>query len=1231
MKMKLLKKILSLSMAALLLVSSPTVPFADTSGMSTRELALRAKQAEKIFNEQKALRNIELKKILQDDSLSRVERMRAVRDLQNTFRKKSRLLYAEYRLPFLERVLEETNATLPEGQKIKRTKGTDVYLRDGDGRIVRSPEGRPMLNPAHRGMDGGDLDLGGSPRAVEELSSNLEKYDVAVTSNTMDAPGYRDYGSVETTINIKGQTDIPGSEAHHTQVQMDSFSKETYTSFAMAEDQPGRALVEVNDDIKKGIKGFNTDPQKLLRSYDGDMQEAMQGMNKAALKSIDSGNVTDAQLKKILKETGLKRDVKKFKQQLRAIKKGHLASEMGLDEKNIRAYQEACRKTTEQALENAQKTAAAEMKAARGEIDELERLAESDDTPPAEREKYSKKAREMRHRLKDSEIRIEQSTLANREKLSGGNYDTYYEKKHGKTPASKTVPSPGKPGGISRIDAIKGGLKPDLLSMAGYGLAAYNVYDNMDRLEKGEITESDAAIGITKEVVDVGFGMVTDVASFAATGSIGAGAAGTVATIGVPLVVIGASSYFVGESVEEGLKTLNSFRNEEILEKISRSKTQESLNRLQIRAEELLKAGEATGDWRYFAEAEKIVETLERQYKLTGDTWYRDIADTVYKRIGDVRGRLEEKYGCSIYAVKRRMEEENQPELGELKATLDTPEGPALKEKAEPGQTLCFKVGRKGIWSEGHTIEWYINGRLYKQDPASSPSAGIFRFRLEEVSEEKYTVSVRCVDNTTGSETGKTSVSFKTERDLPGELASFDIEARLGDYAGGKLSGYASRGDILAFEAEVPHPETEEPVATNLLWQLYGPGNKPVQGARKSTQAYEKGGTRTYRFKMKLGGLEDGEYVMGLMHYLAAEPSIKTESTYPFSVYNSVRFTSLIVTPDRDRLENSPVIRNDQEPHFLMGYELKESIDEVKINCVLTDKTSQEVLYRNTFTRQKKSASGRETFGIKVPEGLVPVGHEAVFSAEIIPPDGKAQEKSAPFSVRAYELDLSVPDRLETGKKKNFSIGVPAEFEPPYRIDIETGEGLMIHRDPRSLKGTVTGIAGYGTRDKRSTLRVSVSDSRGRKGKASKTVSIRPKPKPGPPRDPVYRAPASTAKSYPIVWIRKDDRGNGTITVNGRKVTGTVDIRNNSRKGSWGALKIRINGTYNPSSGRMSGNISGDYTWWDSWTKKSTKGSCRGTFSGSKSSSGFRGTWRYHITVPKFNLSRDYSGSWHTR
>ncbi|MBU1083639.1 MAG: hypothetical protein KKG84_00970 [Candidatus Omnitrophica bacterium] len=617
----------------------------------------------------------------------------------------SREVHLKYREPFVQRIIAETNAELPKDQQIKRSLGSDIYKRDEvTGKVLKDEYGRKILNPTHRGMQG-DLDLGGSPSAVEKLEKKFGDYGIGKKvdpkipvshkdyNKVKDAPGYRDFKQAEVTINIEGHVDKPGSSSHLTQVQMDAFSKETYVSVGMNKDQPGRKFVEVNDHIKKGTTGFAGPASVLL---DPRSEDVFQGVGKATLKSIDPPkkpgqvqHVSDEQLNKILKETGYQGDVNTFKSQVADIKQGHLPQGVGLDEKNIKPFQEACQKTTEQALDNAKKIADQEFQKTNERIKKYDEVAKSPDTPEYQKKRFEKEAQKLRDELADSKVRIEQTTLANQEKLKGGNYDTFYEKKAIKPKALPDIPKTPNAPKSPRIDAIKNGLKPDLMSTAGYGLSAYNVYDNVQKYQNGEITKNDMVIGVNKEVVDTGFGIVTDLGTAAAVGGIGTGATGAVATVAAPLVVFAATGYAVSQAAEDGLKMADAFKDEEILEMISKSKTEEAINTMQMAAEEVLKAGEVTGDWKFFAKADDVIYAMDKLYQATGDVFYLQRSNDLADRVDKKKEELEKQYGCSIYDVKNKKKEEAEKEA-EKEKVPETKTAEEVKE-AEREPEIVFE------------------------------------------------------------------------------------------------------------------------------------------------------------------------------------------------------------------------------------------------------------------------------------------------------------------------------------------------------------------------------------------------------------------------------------------------------------------------------------------------------------------------------------------------------------
>ncbi len=751
------------------IVLGVTLVFATSSFAreSTEELANRLLQGQKAFEMSKQTRDSNIRRILSDATLDPKDQQKVIRNLQEGFLKNSRAIHLKYREPFVQRVIAETNAKLPNKQKITKGLGSDIYLRDKKtGKVVRDAKGRKVVNPKHRGWQG-DLDLGGNPRAAEELNTSFKKYGVHLSSDMMDAPGYKDFKEVEVTINVEGRMDKPGSSTHLTQTQMDAFSKETYVSVGMKKNQAGKKLVETNDHIKKAIKGFNTDAAHLVSTKGEDV---LQGMGKGTLKSMDSGGVNRSQLNSILDKAGYKGGTKNFKRQLNHIKGGHLASGVGLDKKNAKAFQTACKGVTEQAVKNASKAAAEEIANKKREIARLEKMVTSSGTSNDLVKKHKNKIKDLQEDLADSKIKMEQSAFANQEKLKGGDYNTFYERNLGK-PGKKSVSILHKPTTpkTSRVGAIKKGLKPGILDIAGYGMSAYSIYDTRQRYLRGEMTKNEATIETAGEVVDTGFGVVTDVGTAAvATGAAVTGSVGIVAMIAGPLVVTAVATHYVTAATKEGLKLVAAYKNEKISTKIADAKIQEAVNTFNIEVNNLMKLGVMTGDWRYFSQADDIIAKLENMYTVTKDeTLYRATND-LFDQVDSVKDFLEKNYGGSIYAMKEKVENARGEEQEKAMAKAGWGKigfGKIITQNihsghGKVGDTFSFRVDRHGNWNEKHTVEWLVNGETFKSFPANNEKVNSLIMSSGYLDPGQYTVAVRIIDAATGKIVTHTSTKF---------------------------------------------------------------------------------------------------------------------------------------------------------------------------------------------------------------------------------------------------------------------------------------------------------------------------------------------------------------------------------------------------------------------------------------------------------------------------------------
>jgi hypothetical protein len=396
----------------------------------------------------------------------------AMENLTKWYQNESRKLVAEYRQPFIEAAIDSTNSRLPKDQRINKSLGSDIYAKDPKtGEVLRGENGKPKLNNKHRGWDG-DIDLGGDPKAAAELRKTFESFNIKTSAR----PGYRDFKSLEVTINVGGRLDNVGSSAHHDQVSVDARSKETYVSETMRKNpdgswaQPGSKAVAVQDHTKKTIKGLQKSPGELMWAENEDV---LQGLAKGTLKSSSTAGLSDHELEKVLSRAGYDSSPAEFRKQLNMLKKGHIPEGARLSEENIAAFQKACQETLNSAADKTSQLAQQELAETDRLAQELETRAKSPDIDQAEAKRLQDQARTLREDIADSKLKLAETRTANTQKLAGNpagtNPDFEYDAKgqyrgdkkalveyQGDSPQTKKPKTPGKGIGVGTLLDMKG-------------------------------------------------------------------------------------------------------------------------------------------------------------------------------------------------------------------------------------------------------------------------------------------------------------------------------------------------------------------------------------------------------------------------------------------------------------------------------------------------------------------------------------------------------------------------------------------------------------------------------------------------------------------------------------------------------------------------------------------------------------------------------------------------------
>lgn len=638
---------------------------------SIEELAKLNFEGTKLFEQKEKTFYNRVGVIIKDSTLSDAQKERKVYLLRQLFMSDSRKIHAQYRQPFLDKVLEETNSKLNNDNKLKASLGSSVYKTDSNGNILTDSNGNKILNPKHRGMKG-DLDLAGTDKAIKELEKTFEKYGikpstspVKVSTGEYKTANYTDFKNVEVTVNsnikhidtVNTVTDEKlaknpnlkltsehqaqmyrasispnGEVSHNKKIELDAYSKETYVSVGMSDNQAGRKLVETNDHIKKAAYGLKADPKELLNAKGEDL---FQGMNKGTLKAISSANVTDGQIEEILVKNQMDISVDEFKHSLNSVKSGQIAQGVGIvNETKMAKYQQACFDITETAKNNTSKVAMQELSEIDARIEELSDLYNN--TPEgAEKEAYKRQMKMWTEQQIDSRLRISKTEEANAHKL-------------GQTIISSE--------GVEMSKLQKGlNIGQKTLNVASNLSDGYEIYDSYSKMKSGEITQNQATAKITEKVVDVGFGLAVDSAVTAATVTTTTSTLGAIATVGAPIIISSVAANYVGEATKEGLELLATYKNEEILNKIADAKMQETANAFMLKAEELLKEGIKTGDADKFMDADELSWRLYDLYQQTKDSALLDASVQIGERSGAVKDFLEQKHGVSIFKLKDKL------------------------------------------------------------------------------------------------------------------------------------------------------------------------------------------------------------------------------------------------------------------------------------------------------------------------------------------------------------------------------------------------------------------------------------------------------------------------------------------------------------------------------------------------------------------------------------------------
>lgn len=349
---------------------------------------------------------------------------------------------------------------------------------------------------------------------------------------------------------------------------------------------------------------------------------------------------------------------------------------------------------------------------------------------------------------------------------------------------------------------------------------------------------------------------------------------------------------------------------------------------------------------------------------------------------------------------------------------------------------------------------------------------------------------------------------------LPSKLPKFKIVGTMGSHDGPLISGPVSDGDMVAFRAEVIHPEFDPPPLTELMWQLFDPDGNEKTAIRKRLQTSESGKTLTYEFgpiTINAKSLKNGKYRVALTHRLYEKPKVSASDIYTFILFQPLKITSMAITSGRDDKTEKSVFYNDERPYVTVDYEMGEGVESVDVMFVLKDGSTGAEISSKGGTQKRKEGTNIRTAGIWLKQGRVKPGGSGLVEITITSPAGDSQTASKSFSVKYYDISLDVPGRLKYEESGSYRITVPPSFSEPYTVDISASDSLNLNGSSDSLSGTFSGNSG----DSTVTAQVwaTVTDSEGRVGKTSGRISVLPEPD----KEPVADVEPTPSYTPPIV------------------------------------------------------------------------------------------------------------------
>lgn len=319
--------------------------------------------------------------------------------------------------------------------------------------------------------------------------------------------------------------------------------------------------------------------------------------------------------------------------------------------------------------------------------------------------------------------------------------------------------------------------------------------------------------------------------------------------------------------------------------------------------------------------------------------------------------------------------------------------------------------------------------------------------------------------------------------------AQIKIIATQETYDGQPLGDIISNGDIIALQGTVDIPgEDGEMLKSSLIWQLLDHTGRQIGDYFKEEEIWKAGTSAHTKVRFLMDGLKSGSYTAALTHIPTDAPDKIAQARVPFEINAPLTILDAWVT-DTPKGSLVNVLQAGRNPFFYVTFEVDPGVQSVQVMLSAKAASSGAGLAREDITYEVKPKRKVQRIGIMLEQEALEGVHKIDFVAELNTADSDilTAEQSVELIQDTYPLTVRAAPTILSGQSGKFSIKLPAEFESPYQMKFSSR--LQVSQSGTALKGSFTGTARGN--DQRETLKVAVTDSKGRRATGQTTVTVK--------------------------------------------------------------------------------------------------------------------------------------------